>query len=181
MVNVFKDQAEGSALFFSLSKTGAAYSVGKNFKLVEFASRDGADVLLIHPALMLLLWHLRAHFGRPVTINSAYRTRTHNRAVGGSTDSRHLYGLAADIFIKGIHPDDVAAYCESIGVGGVGRYDTFTHVDVWGSGRRWDERTVIRVGTKPTKAPSLLQRARVNVLQYIAQLVARGLPRNLPS
>jgi len=35
----------------------------------------------------------------------------------------------------------VADFAETLGVGGIGRYDTFTHVDVWGWNRRWDNRS----------------------------------------
>lgn len=39
---------------------------------------------------------LRTAFG-PIKINSGYRTKETNSAVGGAANSYHLYGLAADI------------------------------------------------------------------------------------
>ena len=40
---------------------------------------------------------LRSHFGQPVVISSGYRCPPLNRAVGGSPNSQHLKGEAADI------------------------------------------------------------------------------------
>ena len=90
---------------------------------------------------------LRAHFNAPVTLTNAYRTPEHNAAVGGSKNSQHLLGKAADIKIKGISPDQVADAIEfliEVGLmkeGGIGRYDTFTHYDIRGIKARWDFRS----------------------------------------
>ena len=43
---------------------------------------------------------IRNHFNQPVTINSGYRCPTHNRNVGGVSNSRHTKGEAADIVVK---------------------------------------------------------------------------------
>lgn len=40
---------------------------------------------------------VRADFGAPISINSAYRSEAVNQAVGGSKTSAHRLGLAADI------------------------------------------------------------------------------------
>lgn len=39
----------------------------------------------------------REKLGKAVTVTSGYRCQKHNRAVGGSVNSQHLYGEAADI------------------------------------------------------------------------------------
>jgi uncharacterized protein YcbK (DUF882 family) len=116
-------------------------TVTSNFQIGEFACSDGTDVMLLHPALPILLEELRANWGRPVHVNSGFRTAAYNDKIGGADDSRHLYGLAADIVIPNVPPDEVATLAADLGAGGVGRYDTFTHVDVWGTDRRWDNRT----------------------------------------
>lgn len=115
--------------------------VALHFRAKEFACTDGTDVLLIHPALPPLLEDIRSHFLSPVHITSGFRTHAHNDAVGGAENSRHLWGMAADITVDDVPPDTVADFAEALGVGGLGRYDTFTHVDVWGQNRRWDNRT----------------------------------------
>ena len=40
---------------------------------------------------------LRALYGKPIKVNSGYRSKLVNTAVGGAKNSDHLYGLAADI------------------------------------------------------------------------------------
>ena len=83
----------------------------------------------IDHALVDILQQIRNHFGAEVTINSAYRCKKHNAAVGGAKDSFHIQGRAADIKVSGVKPKLVAQYAEHIGVKGIGLYDTFVHVD----------------------------------------------------
>ena len=40
---------------------------------------------------------LRKRYGKPIKVNSGYRCPQLNKAVKGSANSQHLYGLAADI------------------------------------------------------------------------------------
>ena len=76
------------------------------------------------------LTEIREHFDAPVKVLSGCRCVTHNAAVGSSSSvSQHLLGRACDIQVKGVDPDEVADFAEDIGVSGVGRYATFTHVD----------------------------------------------------
>lgn len=115
---------------YSLAKDGEK-SITKNFKVREFKCKDGSDVIFIADELVNVLQKVRDHFGKAVTINSAYRTPTYNKKVGGATYSQHCYGTAADIVVSGISPNLVYAYVDSIlPKGGVGKYPTFTHVDV---------------------------------------------------
>lgn len=111
----------------------------KNFKVREFACSDGSDVIFISMDLVEVLQKIRDHFGKPVNINSAYRTPAKNKQVGGAQHSQHLYGLAADVSISGVSPKDVAAYAETLlpKSGGIGIYDSFTHVDVRAVKSRW--------------------------------------------
>lgn len=90
--------------------------------------------------LVQLLEKIRNHFGKPVTISSGVRCTTHNKNVGGASGSQHLKGTAADIKVKGVAPEKVAAYAETLlsGTGGIGRYSTFTHVDVRENKSRWN-------------------------------------------
>lgn len=46
---------------------------------------------------VLILEPLRYTLDKPIIINSGYRCKELNKAVGGVTDSHHLQGLAADI------------------------------------------------------------------------------------
>lgn len=124
--------------YYSKKKDGNKY-IAKNFKVKEFACKDGSDVIFISPELVMILQKVREHFGRAVNINSAYRTPTYNKKVGGATYSQHLYGCACDIRINGISPKEVAEYVETLlpGRGGIGIYSNFTHIDVRATKSRW--------------------------------------------
>ena len=125
---------------YSLQNNGNR-KLSANFNVREFRCRDGSDPIFVDSDLVKLLQQIRDHFGKPVIINSAYRTPPHNKANGGSTYSQHLYGKAADIRISGVSVDALADYAESLlgNYGGVGRYYTkgFVHVDVRAVKSRW--------------------------------------------
>lgn len=123
---------------YSKAKDGNK-ALSANFKVREFACSDGTDTIFIAPALVTVLQQIRDHFKAPVTINSGYRTEAKNKAVGGAAYSQHKYGTAADIVVKGVPPAEVAKYAETIlvGMGGIGIYNGFTHIDVRKIKSRW--------------------------------------------
>ena len=57
-----------------------------------------------------ILEPVRAHFGKPIKINSSYRCPALNAAVGGSKTSDHCKGMAADIEIPGVANADLAQW-----------------------------------------------------------------------
>lgn len=120
-----------------------------HFSIAEFHSKDGTLVPKnIRGNVQILMEQLeviRSYFGRPVIINSGYRSVQHNRNVGGASKSYHLCGMAADIIIPGIANHEVQQgilqliASGQIINGGLGRYNSFTHYDI-GPSRRWDKR-----------------------------------------
>ena len=71
----------------------------------------------------------------PILVNSWYRDATYNHDVGGVANSMHLQLGAADITKAGYTPDQLADLIEAHPDSdklGVGRYPTFTHIDVRG-------------------------------------------------
>lgn len=124
---------------YSKAKDGGKKLSG-NFKVSEFACRDGSDAVLVAPRLVMVLQTIRDHFGSAVTISSGYRTPQYNTKVGGVAHSQHCYGTASDIVVKGQKPADVAAYARKImpDWGGVGIYNTFTHIDVREAKADWN-------------------------------------------
>ena len=57
--------------------------------------------------LCVLLESVRKTIGKPILINSGYRSMALNQVVKGQTMSQHLIGCAADIRITGMTPDEV--------------------------------------------------------------------------
>lgn len=114
---------------YSLARDGEM-QISKNFKVKEFSCKDGSDKILIDTDFVVnKLQKIREHFGAPVTINSAYRTESYNKKVGGAKSSYHMKGQAFDIVVKGHTPLEVARFAESIGITGIIQYNTFVHVD----------------------------------------------------
>lgn len=119
----------------------------KNFKLSEFDCKDGTpvpDILLPNvKELADNLQKLRDAIGKPIHINSAFRTVAYNEKIGGASKSQHLLGKAADIVVKDMTPKEVADKIEELikagkmKQGGLGRYKNFTHYDIRGNKARW--------------------------------------------
>ena len=63
--------------------------VSAHFSVYEFACSDHSDTVLIDTSLIDVLEQIRTHFGKPVKINSAYRTPAYNISIGGSSKSQH--------------------------------------------------------------------------------------------
>jgi len=110
----------------------------KYFKRAEFACKCGCGFDTIDYGLVKVLEQVREYFGKPVTINSACRCKTYNKSIGSTDASQHVLGRASDISVKDTPPSAVADYAESLNVGGLGRYATFTHIDTRNGTARWN-------------------------------------------
>lgn len=115
---------------------GCSDALSTNFQAREFDCHGAAccSKTLVDEALVTYLQQIRDHFGVPITVTSGYRCKTHNTSIGGATASRHMAGQAADISVRGVAPAEVARYAESIGILGIGLYETaedgyFVHID----------------------------------------------------
>lgn len=123
---------------YSLKKDGKKKLSG-HFAVKEFACNDGTDTIFISNKLVDLLEKMRNKIGRAVYISSGYRTEAKNKAVGGAEFSQHKYGCAADIWVSGWKPEQVAAVAEELmpNTGGIGIYAGFVHVDVRPDKAQW--------------------------------------------
>jgi hypothetical protein len=81
----------------------------------------------------------RHRLGRPLRINSGYRSPAYNRAISGSSASIHMRGGALDLSGSPatLHRILQEMRAEGLFRGGIGRYKTFTHVDVRGKNADW--------------------------------------------
>lgn len=127
-------------------KKGADIQLTKNFNSSELdckCSYKSCTHTLIDLEHLVELQKFRDESG-PIKITSAYRCERHNKAVGGSTKSRHLVGVATDIQVSNMSPKEVADSLDYLN--GVGVYNTFVHIDsreleVGQNVARWDNRT----------------------------------------
>lgn len=122
-------------------KYAAEKRLSPHFRVREFHSKhDPSDLVKVDEKLLTLLENIRKHTGKPVHINSGYRSPEYNATLkNASPRSQHCNGKAADIWVEGVTPKQIAdiAECYLGSSGGIGIYKTFTHVDVRTSCARW--------------------------------------------
>jgi putative chitinase len=71
--------------------------------------------------------------GKPVMVNSAFRSKAVNDAVGSKDTSQHRVGAAADLRIPGMTPDEVVRAIIASGIGYdqvIREFDRWTHVSI---------------------------------------------------
>ncbi len=86
--------------FIDLANAPQAAKVATDFQLSEYVRsvvQRGEGYAYVDPEVVLHAQQVRSGLGRPLVINSGYRSPEHNHDVGGATFSRHIYGDAADI------------------------------------------------------------------------------------
>jgi uncharacterized protein YcbK (DUF882 family) len=121
---------------------GAAYEEG--LAELDWLMRDvqAHQVQPIDLRVYYLLAMVQAEFGgRPILVTSGYRTQATNerlrrQGVDAARNSVHLRGRAVDIQVPGVEPRSMANLGLLLGLGGVGIYPTFVHLDV-GPQRTW--------------------------------------------
>lgn len=102
-----------------------------------------------------LLEQVRTLIGKPVMINSAYRCKQVNDAVGSKDSSQHRIGCAADIRVPGMTPDEVVKAVIASGIGYdqiIREFDRWTHISVpsvAGSNPRRQSLIIDKAGTRP--------------------------------
>jgi putative chitinase len=71
--------------------------------------------------------------GKPIMVNSAFRSEAVNNAVGSRNTSQHRIGCAADIRVPGMTPDEVVKAVIASGIGYdqiIREFDRWTHISV---------------------------------------------------
>ena len=103
----------------------------KYFKLSEF---DSPDILgsgkNMNEEFLYMLDAARKIYGKPMRVNSGYRSEAHNKKVGGVSSSSHLKGLAADISCKNSNErfEMLQAFIKA-GFKRIGVANSFIHID----------------------------------------------------
>ena len=113
--------------------------VSKHFSREEFSCRCCCGFDACDTELLKVLEDLREHFKREVHITSACRCEEHNREIGGSSGSQHIFGKAADITVQSIEPSVISLYLRSRyrKTYGIGLYPSWVHIDVREKRARW--------------------------------------------
>jgi zinc D-Ala-D-Ala carboxypeptidase len=124
----------------------------KFFSPQEIACR-GTGRIKIDAKALDMLEALRIKLGKPLIVNSAYRSPEHNRAVKGATRSKHMEGTAFDISMSNHDPETFIKAAREVGFRGIGTYprSNFVHVDT-GPARTWGQPFPARKAT-PDFAP----------------------------
>ena len=157
---------ENTTMATNTYKKGQKTKLSENFSSLEFDCHGSGccSETIINPKLVEYVQKIRDHFGKSITVTSGYRCPVHNKRIGGATGSRHSKGDAADIVVQGVTPREVAKYAESIGIKGIGLYETsadgyFTHIDTrdkksfW-YGQKEAPRTTFGGGSSVTPTPA---------------------------
>ena len=131
-MNTVKNEGKTMGIItYSKSAVGHV-NISENFKVKEFACKNGSDPIKIDNLLVVYLQKARDHFKVPIILNSAYRTSGYNKQVGGAKNSFHVKGQAADLHTNGkVKLEELAKFFESIGCQGIIVYPNsgFVHID----------------------------------------------------
>ena len=113
-----------------------------HFSLAELTRTDHRTLDNTPDAAALANLHRLAAFleqvrevlgGRAVMVNSAYRSKAVNDAVGSKDTSQHRLGCAADIRVPGMTPDAVVRAVRASGLAYdqlIKEFDSWTHISI---------------------------------------------------
>jgi uncharacterized protein YcbK (DUF882 family) len=93
--------------------------------------------------------------GKPIMVNSAFRCKQVNDAVGSKDTSQHRIGCAADIRVPSMTPDEVVKAVIASGIGYdqiIREFDRWTHISVpntAGNTPRRQSLIIDKTGTRP--------------------------------
>lgn len=124
---------------------GDKTALTKNFSLYEFECPCGCTAQMIDRELVEKMQILRDKLGKKVKVTSGYRCVKHNASkdVGGSKQSRHIYGIAADWRTdnRSVNPVALGILAQKAGFGGIGIYwhskAAIVHTDTRGGKATW--------------------------------------------
>lgn len=115
---------------FSLEELTASETAARN----GWDNTPNADELSNLKRLAEFLEEVKSVLGgKPVMINSAFRSKLVNDAVGSKDSSQHRIGCAADIRVPGMTPDEVVKAVIAAGIGYdqvIREFDRWTHISI---------------------------------------------------
>jgi hypothetical protein len=93
--------------------------------------------------------------GKPIIVNSAFRSKQVNDSVGSKDTSQHRIGCAADIRVPGMTPDEVVRTIMSVGLYYdqiICEYNAWTHISIPNTAAALPRRQALiidKAGTRP--------------------------------
>lgn len=103
----------------------------------QFDNTPNGDEVANLTRLALLLEQVKSALdGKPIMVNSAFRSKQVNDSVGSKDTSQHRLGCAADIRVPGVTPDQVVRAVVSAGLPYdqiIREFDAWTHISVTNS------------------------------------------------
>lgn len=100
----------------------------------EFDNTPNSDELANLKRLAAFLEQVKTILGgKPIMVNSAFRSKQVNDAVGSKDTSQHRIGCAADIRVPDMTPDQVVKAVMASGIGYdqiIREFDRWTHISV---------------------------------------------------
>jgi zinc D-Ala-D-Ala carboxypeptidase len=93
--------------------------------------------------------------GKPIMVNSAFRSKAVNDAVGSKDSSQHRVGCAADLRVPNMTPDEVVKAVIASGIGYdqiIREFDRWSHISIpnhEGDKPRQQALIIDRLGTRP--------------------------------
>lgn len=120
----------------------------------EFDNTPNKQELANLVRLAAFLETVRAVLGKPLHINSAFRSEQVNTAVGSKNTSQHRLGCAADLRVSGMTPDEVvqAIIRAELQFDQVIReFDRWTHVSITNTADAQPRRQALIIDKKGTR------------------------------
>ena len=104
----------------------------KYFEYEEFDSPDiQGSGQMMSKEMLSKLDMVREEYGKPIYVNSGYRTEAHNEKVGGKPASSHLKGLAVDIACSESRERfNLIQLFLKYGISRIGIAKNFIHIDI---------------------------------------------------
>lgn len=129
----------------SKPQTGTFWDKIEYFTREEFKCKCGGKYCNGFPSepderMVRIADAIRKRIGKPISVNSGIRCKTHNANVGGVSNSQHLKS-AADLGCPvGCTPSQMASIAEEImgETGGIGIYSWGIHIDTRSTKSRWN-------------------------------------------
>lgn len=122
---------------YSLKKDGEKF-VTNNIKVKELRCKDGTNAIRQDYVTVCIAQLWRTISNESVIINSAFRTKNHNKKIGGVSNSSHLKSCALDIKKPaGLSTEILGNFLYSIGVERIKVVSSYVHFDIDDTKLKW--------------------------------------------